>query len=382
MARPRRKTPAEIAAEQVERILAPLIAEREEQAARQSEGYGRIYSGLAEAQTPIGDAIEETYRKFGGDNSALARGYSDGMRAILGDKAAEANVALALQGSPQTVESGSGAADVLFGTRGSIPSQAINREGAAFTSVARLLPGQARALGAQQQAGALQRGRDEIAQLQGKRPELVQQALDAILDRLQQQRSLNIQERYLLNTQRRTGAEITGFDPITGLPTADVAAAGARTAAQKAAAQRTSVGKRNEATATALADAADWLEEQLKPGTQLVESGRVPVKIGDKKVGKVSVPIYAKQGGGTTTDPNLAVTKQVFEQVPLPRAEYQKLRRKVISRLRRELGRFGYKPHRLSEFADDLLTDYFTFSEQFPPTPGLEPPSGDRRSGR
>jgi hypothetical protein len=208
-----------------------------------------------------------------------------------------------------------------------------------------------------------------------------------------------VQEQYLLNTMRSTGAQITGIDPVTGLPTygaqsdktkaAAKLTAAAKTAKQKkAAARATAVAKRNDATVAAVTDATDWVESTMKPGTQAVPTGEgVPIKAYIKKAvvkGKPDVQWYVKKGGGYTKKVDEAATKPVYQTVPIPKAQYRDLRRKLISRLGGQLRMYGYKPVAIARMADELLDDYYTQTQMLNPEGNRTtnvPGRPDRRGG-
>ena len=174
------KTLQQIASTQVDQALAPLIADIQSRGKATTSGLGGIYDALAKANAGIAPAVQDTYRTAAADTGAFAAGYSDAMKGLLGDKAAEGNQILEQNGSPQHVDAGAGAGDVLFGLGGSIPGQALVREGAGFTAAAQMLPAQARTLGAQAQGKSMFDMDEEIRKIEAERPGLIQKALSEL----------------------------------------------------------------------------------------------------------------------------------------------------------------------------------------------------------
>ena len=202
-----------LAAQEADQALAPLLAALNEQKAaeelraRNAQATATAgAAGLAQVLGGIAPQIQQDYQQAAGATGAFAKGYSAAFQEGSEKMAAQ------LQGlldpaSPQRIQgAGAAGADVLFGLGGSIPGQALAREGAAFTAAARQLPGTARLVG-QQQSGAI--GADSAEKLRqldmllrqekAKRPALVREALSDIrktrFEQQQAEREFALKER-------------------------------------------------------------------------------------------------------------------------------------------------------------------------------------------
>lgn len=176
------------------------MAEQRAQARAQTlQGFGQAQANFLQGIAP---QTEQTFQAAAGMTSAAAKGFSDGMRMALGESAGEANQLLAQQGSPQRVEVGEGAADVLFGLGGFIPSSTLAREGAAFTAAAQRLPATALGVAGQDAARALAEGEKEqgvfgqqLIDLAAQIPSLQTQTVQSLLEFQEQIRQFDVQAR-------------------------------------------------------------------------------------------------------------------------------------------------------------------------------------------
>lgn len=294
---------------------------------------------------------------------------------------ADANALLAKNNSPQQITSPGGSVkDILYALGGYSPASVLNAQGVAQQTAAAQQPITSRGLGIDAAKAAMNVGatnardlRNQLADIQSKRPGLISQALSGIQQSQGNAYSQFIQGQYLQNSLRSTGAGITGVDPVTNQPTFAATSAKAAAAAKSAATHASAVGKRDDGTVKALAGAHDWVEKQLKPGTQQAKIADVPIKVGTIKIGKVSLPTYVTaprfvgtkdaQGnivGKTTTETALAVSKPVYAQIPLPKPQFDLILRQVTGRLKAQLGRYGYKPAQIRAFAQDIVDDYYS----------------------
>lgn len=220
--------------------IAPALASIEEERGRskaETEAYMRniqgMYTALAGMLGSIGPSISHNYQEAANTELAGGRGFGDqeAARGIAeGDKAAGY---LTAAGAPQAAiegvkaaAGGEGSGNVVYGTGGYIPATTLAREGAAFASAGAMLPAQAAGMGQIELRGALdealknqQEFASKIAELKAGRAEGIQKIVQDFLENDRAERALRMQEGYLGNTLRTTGAKITGVDPVTGMPT-------------------------------------------------------------------------------------------------------------------------------------------------------------------
>lgn len=183
-----------------------LAQERAQARAQTLRGFGQAQAEFLEGIAP---RTEQTYQAAAGATSAFGKGFSDGLKMALGESAGEANALLEQQGSPQRVEGGEGAADVLYGLGGFIPASTLNREGAAFTAAAQRLPATQIGVSGQQAARALAEGEQEqevfgqqLIDLAAQIPSLQAQTVQRLLEFQEQIRQFDVQAR-----QSRTEAD-------------------------------------------------------------------------------------------------------------------------------------------------------------------------------
>ena len=350
---------------QVQAILGPQTAALNTAYRNQGAGLNAAYGAVAEMQKGVAPAIQGTYDAASARQAVIGKGFADGFKMASGGAAEGLNKLLAEQGSPQTVTgAGEAGANVLYGLGGALPAGELNQQGAAFASAAEFLPAQSRLLGLDSLKASEQARIQAVRELEAKRPELVQSVVNQILEGKRADRNLNIQQWYLKNALRKTGAEVTGIDPVTGQPTAAMEAATGKSAASKAATRAKAVNKRNDATVSALDDVTATVETAFKAGTTPVEIGRVPVEAPAREDPNTGVKMpqwYTKSGGLTTNinDPNI-LTEPKYETQPLPKPAYDALFKKVYGELFRKLRRFGYKKAAIKAMAFDVLDDYYT----------------------
>ena len=175
------QTPQQQARRLVEQILGPQIKSTTEQYRNQGASLQAAYAALAKLNEGVAPAIQGTYNQASAQQAVIGKGYSAGFE--LGSKGAafDLNALLAQQGSPQQVTpAGEAGAKALYGFGGALPAGTLNQQGAAFTAAARFLPGQDRRLGIDAVKSAGIGGRAAVAELEAKRPGLVQSALGDI----------------------------------------------------------------------------------------------------------------------------------------------------------------------------------------------------------
>jgi hypothetical protein len=212
VARPRSQSVDEVAAIRAEQAQA---AEYAEIAATQASAQRRADQAAADAQAraravadynrSIAPQVEGAYAGAAERTAAFGKGFADGMRMVEQGSAGEANALLAKHGSPQQVGAPS-AGDPLYATGGYIPATTLNREGAAFTSAAAMLPATAMGVGQQQVGGiykdlalGLQDLEDRRLGLAAARPKLLSDERTAIRER-------NFQREQFAETKRQNRA--------------------------------------------------------------------------------------------------------------------------------------------------------------------------------
>lgn len=378
MAKPKPKPkplpPVQQATRQIQQILAAQEAATRQAYADKGASAQAAYGAAAQMQQGVAPAIEKTYGEAASREAVMAKGFADGQKIFESQAASASNDLLAKNNSPQQVKA-SGAGDILA-TLGHLGASGLNQQGAAFSAAAQFLPSQSRNLGIDAVKAAGNEGAAAIAGFEAKRPELVSAALQQILEGKRADRATSINEWYLKNALRKTGADITGIDPLTGEPTVDVTAANAAAAAKGKATRQKAVSKRNDATADAFIKAGEWVESQLAPGTALTPKGQVPIESHTVKRGKETIQYYVKKGGGTTANIKDAETKTVYDEQPIPKKQYDQLYKSLSQRLSQQLRRYGYKRKQISEMADDILSDYFAVVGGEAPDPTVATKTG------
>lgn len=225
-------TALRLAQEQEKPVLDALEAQRKQIAgdnAQRAKNAAGFSTALAELLKGIGPATEQTYQNAAGATGAFAKGFSDATQHLAENENASLTDVLKTAGlsddqiAHATSQIGD-TSDVLYGLGGYIPASGLEREGAAFTAAAQQLPAMAGGLGIQTQAILGKQASDQDAEFaqqlsseRGKIPAAARQILNDMISQANAQRSLDIQEAYLGNTQRATTASVTGIDPVTGM---------------------------------------------------------------------------------------------------------------------------------------------------------------------
>lgn len=352
------------------------------------------YGAVADLQGGDAQKVNDLYGQAANRQAAFGKGYSLGLQLIQNKTAGQSNDLLAKNGQAARMSPGPGAADVLYALGGASPASVLNNAGAAFSAAAATRPGATRGIGVQAYQSALNAGdanaktlQGQLANIEARRPSLIQQALSGLQSSQQQNYANAIQAQYLNNTLANGVVGRTGVDPATGQPAVGYAV-DPRTGKvvkqsvldARASARKTAVAKRDDATAKALTDGDSWVQTQLAPGFQPQKVADVPVRIPGASTpaikdasGKVVIParpLYAKAGGGRTTNPDEAATRAVYEQTPIPKPDFNRMWTQLTAQLKRQLARFGYKPAALRAMAYDILDAYYTTTTNTPPLPG------------
>lgn len=126
---------------------------QETASATQTQGY---YKALAQLLSTLGPETQGTYAAASGAQAAFGKGFSDGLANVQTQMQGQSNDALGVAGAPASQAAdvtqsigGTGATDALYASGGYIPATDLNREGAAFTAAANMLPASAAGEGAQ-----------------------------------------------------------------------------------------------------------------------------------------------------------------------------------------------------------------------------------------
>jgi hypothetical protein len=263
-------------------------AQAAKDSATSAQGY---YAALANLLTGIAPQVQNIYSSAAGADTAFGKGFANGLAQVQGQTSAEGQNAANLSGgtAPVVPAAGTGATDALYGLGGYLPGSTLEREGAAAATAAAQLPATATGQGAadiaqiahQQtldQQGFTKQLQDLAAQVPGLRLQYqsaadaqanaaAKQALDVraqnLAETTQRQHETDVQRQNRINMILATGigpdgkltpraaaqlAAATGYDPITGKPTArttiaqqnaNTALARAKTTAANAAARLT-----------------------------------------------------------------------------------------------------------------------------------------------
>lgn len=219
---------AQIAEAPVLSALKGQQAQYDKQEAQRETNAQGFAEALGEMLKGVGPATQSAYSNAGGATAGFAKGFSDAEQHMAENEGASLQSFLDKAGIPQEAAAGAlgkigGTGDVLYGLSGYEPASNLEREGAAFTSAANALPAYAAGLGEQnvhqlQNAAATQdqQFEQQIANERGKIPSLANQLLQQMLNREQQQESIDIQKAYLGNSTRAAQETATGVDPVTG----------------------------------------------------------------------------------------------------------------------------------------------------------------------
>lgn len=162
----------------------------------------------------IGPRVQGVYQDAASAQAGFAKGFSDGLRQLAEQQAAEQTRILEQQGAPasqiaqlQGLSGDSGSGDVLYGLGGYLPAASLGREGAAWASAAHVLPSVALSQGQEglraAQWEAAQQGksfRAQLADLAAQAPGIYQQTMQSLLG--------NEREKWAA----RLAAEQFGFD--------------------------------------------------------------------------------------------------------------------------------------------------------------------------
>jgi hypothetical protein len=251
------------AAAQAQAAQAPIRADIEQQASEaaaantaQGQAIIQLSQALAKELGGIAPQIEATYRSAAQDQSAFAAGFSKGLQDLQQQGQTGINADLRNIGAPegQMLEPSAASGDFLFGLGGYLPGQTFSREGAAFTSAAHFLPGTALLQGQRDYGVNVAEGRKQqkeferyLRRLDDEYPGLLQKAVDELNDQQLQVFAAYLQGEYLKLALRKGGAEITGIDPATGLPTYEATQDVAAAAEKKKSAKQKKIDKRNTA---------------------------------------------------------------------------------------------------------------------------------------
>lgn len=211
-----------------------LLQQQQDQAtadaARRAELQGNIGAALAEVLKSQGPEVQQTYHAAGADQAGLASGFSGDLRSSAAADAQKINDLLDSIGAPSAqhidTSKSDAIANVAYGLGGYLPSSALAREGAAFSSAADLLPQTATGQGAQLAANELQAGADQkktlatqLAAVEAQRPGLVQAALAQVQDAATKNAAAAQNQALLPLLLAGKFDSLPGRNPITGTKT-------------------------------------------------------------------------------------------------------------------------------------------------------------------
>lgn len=178
-----------LANQQIRQAQAPVLAQiAQERAANLARA--RAQMGFAKAAAAImaqaAPAVQQGYGNAADATAGYAKGLSAPVQGALEQNAQANNAFLARLGTPQgALQQAPDVGGIAYGTQGYIPSQALQREGAAWGAAAQLAPGHLLAQGQQQSAGILANNptitqlQQELARIAAQRPEVYQRLVAA-----------------------------------------------------------------------------------------------------------------------------------------------------------------------------------------------------------
>lgn len=258
---------ADVAAQRANEAIAPELTALEGEREQARDYYNRLLqqqAGVSEAAARlvggIAPVVGQAYGDAGDAVASYGRGFGDIQNQIQGaEKSALAGVLEKSGASPEQVAQvnakvGSEAAgDVVYGVGGYIPAVDLRSQGAAAQTFAAGLPADALAQGEQSRRESISQMLEndmklltQISAARAKIPGLQNEFLQQLLENRRADEALNIQKDYLGIAGRKTDAELTGIDPVTGLPTPDTLAEVADTAKEKATARSAAVKARED----------------------------------------------------------------------------------------------------------------------------------------
>lgn len=330
------------------------------------------YAGLLKGISPD---VQSTYDNAGNAVADYAKGFSGTIQDQLNGAAPAEQALLATAGAPQTqVDASLGhltaPTDALYGMHGAIPAGALATEGAAFTSAAKMLPGEAVGRGQQiaetllgQQNTTDAGYRQKLATLLASVPGLRQTAVNDVLKNARSDIAEQLLlQKYGLQTRTEIG-NLTGVDPATGKPTykAATAATKAAQAAQTRAAKThgAAVERRNKALNSLTVKLSTWVHDQRhKTGAVVVGYQPREKTVKDPVTGLPSTQYLTPQGWVTsqTGQPPANTIKQpVYDYHHAVPFDYNGALKYITRTLTLGLKGYGYKPSDIQEIAAEIL---------------------------
>lgn len=186
-------------------------------------GQKDAYAALADVYAKEAPATDQAYTDAANRQATFAKGFSDAMQTIQQQAVDQSNKLLDQNGAPSGQHLSAGSqGDVVYALGGYNPASVLNAQGAAFKTAALGRAGEAKGLGQQAYDEALAKGtanvttlRQQLAQIQAQRPNLLQQALNSI----QGQQSDAYQNYLAANKGQIFGSDKSGYysiNPSTG----------------------------------------------------------------------------------------------------------------------------------------------------------------------
>lgn len=236
-----------IASQEVAAARAPIDAQAAA-AARATASHGELIKGLSEAlasvQADVQPRVDSAYSGASERQATFAKGLSDGLRMKAQTAGDQTSAFLDTIGAPAGQHAdpavATAAGDTLYGLGGYIPASQMNREGAAYSAAAALLPGYARSQGQQDFTSNVFAGRDQQKQFDAQIAALAAGKPKLINDLYAQLQGLQVQKRATDVNQAIAISQLTGTvtpqaAALLGIPpgTKTAAAAAAAAAASK-----------------------------------------------------------------------------------------------------------------------------------------------------
>lgn len=265
------------------------------------------YSQQAATQLEgIGPRVQGVYQDAAGAQAGFAKGFSDGLRQLAEQQAAEQAAILERQGAPaaqiaqvQGLSGDAGSGDVLYGLGGYLPAASLGREGAAWASAASMLPQQALAQGQEglraAQWEAAQQGkqfRAQLADLAAQAPGIYQQTMQQLLGNEREKWAARLAAQQFQADVGQQQWE-NQFDVATAASDAAAAQAGALADAEKEAAK--AAAARKKARAAYITDISENIPRLYQDYLDQLQNN------GDDTGGGLNAPPGGGAGGKTPT---------------------------------------------------------------------------------
>ena len=373
-------TQAQLAAlvtREVNAQIAPARAQLGTAETQANHQYGQeelANSNLAKAYAQllgqIAPRVSSAYGDAANSVADYGKGFSDVIQAALNGGGQQSSELLAAAGAPAGQQAADRSAltaptDALYGMGGVNPATALQSEGAAAASAAAQLPAVALASGQQNLRSIMsakgatdQTYATDLAKLLSSIPGLRASAENSIIKDARSAEALNLEERRLgLETRTQVG-NLTGVDPVTGLPTQRARTAQTSAQTRVARAHASAIGRRDSAVSSVMTKMLTYVNK-ARHATGDVVVGHEPVLRTQSIAGVTTTEYLSKDGQYKpmvgNKIPGDAVTRPIYQRGSLPAPAYKQLHDYVYSNLQINLSRFGYSPQQIEDFTQEIV---------------------------